>query len=115
MKNTIFFLLILVLYTAQIKAQGWNVGSGGNSSRNCLSVVANGPAEADILWQEETNTVFHQQTVIDGEIVVTCPIIDINDVLHGTLIVARDLSTGDTLWTKDLPVVSPDTECRNRV
>jgi outer membrane protein assembly factor BamB len=115
MKNTFFILMIIVLYTAQINAQDWNVGSGGNSSRNCLSAVANGPTEADILWQKETDAVFHQQTVIDGEIVVTCPIIDINDVLHGTLITARDLSTGDTLWTKDLPVVSPDTEWRNRV
>jgi len=109
------FLMILVLYTAPIKAQGWNVGSGGNSSRNCLSVVANGPTEADILWQKQVDAILSQQTVIDGEIVVTCPIIDINNVLHGTLIVARDLSTGDTLWTKDLPVDFPNTDWRNRV
>ncbi len=115
MKKTFFIIMIIVLYTTQINAQGWNVGSGGNSSRNCLSVVANGPAEADILWQKEIDAVLSQQTVIDGEIVVTCPIIDINDVLHGTLIVARDLSTGDTLWTKDLPVDFPGTDWRNRV
>lgn len=107
--------MIIVLYTAQSKAQGWNVGSGGNSSRNCLSPNANGPTEADILWQKPVVSAFHQQTVIDGEIVVTCPIIDINDVLHGTLIVVRDLNTGDTLWTKDLPVDFPDTDWRNRV
>jgi outer membrane protein assembly factor BamB len=115
MKKTFFFLMIIVLYSAKIKAQDWNVGSGGNSSRNCLSAVANGPTAADILWQKETEAVFHQQTVIDGEIAVTCPIIDLNDVLHGTLIIARNLSTGDTLWTKDLPVVFPETEWRNRV
>jgi len=109
------YIMIIVLNTAQVKAQGWNVGSGGNSSRNCLSAVANGPTEAEILWQKQAVSVFHQQTVIDGDIVVTCPIININDILHGTLIVARDLNTGDTLWTKDLPVVSPDTEWRNRV
>lgn len=107
--------MIIVLYSAKIKAQGWNVCSGGNSSRNCLSAVANGPTEADTLWQKEVDAVISWQTVIDGEIVVTCPVIDINDVLHGTLIVARDLSTGDTLWTKDLPVSFPETEWRNRV
>lgn len=115
MKKIFFILMIIVLYTTQIKAQDWNVGSGGNSSRNCLSAVANGPTEADILWQIPVDCALHQQTVIDGEIVVTSPIIDINDVLHGTLIVARDLTTGDTLWSKDLPVVSPTTEWRNRV
>lgn len=109
------YILIIILYTAQIYAQGWNVGSGGNSSRNCLSSVAIGPTVADILWQKQAVSVFHQQTVIDGDVVVTCPIININDVLHGTLIIARDLYTGDTLWTKDLPVDFPDTDWRNRV
>ena len=115
MKNTFFLAMIIMLYSAQIKAQNWNVGSGGNSSRNCLLAVANGPTEADILWQKEAISAMQQQTVIDGEIVVTCPVININDVLHGTLIVARDLYTGDILWTKDLPVDFPETDWRNRV
>ena len=105
----------MVLGTAMASAQGWNVGSGGNPSRNCLSAEVIGPAGADLLWQQPAATAFHQQTVIDGKIVVTSPIIDINDVWHGSLIVARDLDTGDTLWTVDLPVDFPNTDWRSRV
>ena len=115
MKKTFFIVVIIVLYTAQIYAQGWNVGSGGNSSRNCLAPNANGPTVADILWQKPVISAMHHQSFIDGEIVVTCPIFNINDVLHGTLIVARNLYTGETLWTKDLPVDFPDTDWRIRV
>jgi outer membrane protein assembly factor BamB len=70
---------------------------------------------ADILWQNGVNAVIAQQAVIEGNIVATSRIFNISNVLDGTAIVAQDLTTGDTLWTKQLPVDFPATDWRSRV
>lgn len=74
-----------------------------------------GPTAPDLLWQGGLSAVIAQQAVIEGNVVVMPRIQNLSDVLHGTLIVAHDLQTGDTLWTVDLPVDFPDSDWRNRV
>jgi len=97
-----------------ISADDWTVGVGGKPARHSLSTEY-GPMEPDILWQGGLPAVIAQQAVIEGDVVVMPRIQNISDVLHGTLIVAHNLQTGDTLWTVDLPVDFPTTDWRNRV
>jgi len=106
-----FFLVALPFILA---ADDWNTGPGGKPSRHSLS-SEQGPATPTLLWQGGLNAVIAQQAVIDGNVVAMSRIFNLNNVLHGTLIVAHDLMTGDTLWTKDLPVDFPSTDWRNRV
>ena len=111
---TLTLFLALFLFTGQIMADNWNVGSGGKSSRNCLS-EGHGPVARNLLWQNGINAVIAQQAVIEGNIVATSRIFNLNNVLDGTAIVAQDLATGDTLWTRMLPIDFPSTDWRSRV
>ncbi len=95
-------------------ADDWQTGPGGKPSRHSLSGEI-GPQAADLLWQGSISAVVAQQAVIDGDIVVMSRMFNINNVLHGTQIVAHNLLTGDTLWTKGLPVDFPSTDWRSRV
>ncbi len=95
-------------------SQGWNVGPGGNSQRSSLSSHY-GPPQPELLWSGSLNSVIAQQAVTDGIYLAMPRMHNINDVLHGTKIVVHNLLTGDTLWTKDLPVDFPSTDWRNRV
>jgi outer membrane protein assembly factor BamB len=106
-----FLLLLLVGY---VSADDWTVGVGGKPARHSLSSEY-GPTGLNILWQGGLPAVIAQQAVIEGNIVVMPRIQNLNDVLHGTVIVAHDLNSGDTLWTTDLPVDFPATDWRNRV
>jgi hypothetical protein len=99
------------LLAVQVYADDWTVGVGGNPSRNSLSSEY-GPTEENILWQGGLPAVIAQQAVIEGDVVAMARIQNLYDVLHGTLIVAHDLNTGDTLWTADLPVEFPSTDWR---
>lgn len=104
-------LLLVFLYCS---ADNWQVGSGGKPSRNSLSNES-GPEDATLLWQNGYSATIAQQAVIDGNIVTMSRIFNLNDVLHGTKIVAQDLYTGDTLWTTGLPVDFPSSDWRSRV
>jgi PKD repeat protein len=106
--------ILLVVLPVFLSADDWNTGPGGKPSRHSLS-SEQGPATPTLLWQGGLNAVIAQQAVIDGNVVAMSRIFNISNVLHGTLIVAHDLATGDTLWTKDLPVDFPSTDWRNRV
>ena len=97
-----------------IYADNWNTGPGGLPSRHSLSTEI-GPSAANLLWQKGVSSVIAQQAVIDGAIVATSRITNLSNTLFGTSIVAQDLYTGDTLWTKILPVDFPDTDWRSRV
>ena len=113
--KTLAGLGILVLaISAPCLADDWNSGTGGKPSRHSLS-TERGPIAAGILWQGGIPAIIAQPAVIEGNIVAMSRIQDLSDVLHGTLIVAHDLHTGDTLWTRDLPVDFPATDWRNRV
>ncbi|MFB0508997.1 MAG: PQQ-binding-like beta-propeller repeat protein [bacterium] len=111
MKTKFILLLIVILF---LYADDWTVGTGGKPGRYSLSNEY-GPTDSIILWQGGLSAVIAHQAVIEGNIVAMDRIQDINDVLHGTKIVAHNLQTGETLWTKDLPVDFPATDWRNRV
>jgi len=104
----------LCFFPPSSPADDWTVGVGGNPARNSLS-QEQGPAVPVIAWQGSLNAVVAQQAVIEGSIVAMPRMEDINDVLHGTRIVAHDIETGDTLWTTELPVDFPSTDWRSRV
>ena len=104
---------ILLLATSSL-ADDWTVGVGGKPARHSLSSEY-GPTGPNILWQGGLPAVIAQQAVIEGDILVMARIQNLGDVLHGTLIAAHDLNTGDTLWTADLPVDFPTIDWRNRV
>lgn len=108
-------LILAALFTTEATlADNWPVGSGGKSSRHSLTTES-GPEAADLLWQNGVSAVIAQQAVINGNIVAMSRIFNVNNVLQGTSIVAQDLTTGDTLWTKILPVEFPDSDWRSRV
>jgi outer membrane protein assembly factor BamB len=107
------FILLFFLATS-IFADNWQTGPGGKPSRHSLSAEI-GPQAADLLWQGSVSAVVAQQAVIDGDIVAMSRMFNINNVLYGTKIVAHNLMTGDTLWTKGLPVDFPSTDWRSRV
>jgi outer membrane protein assembly factor BamB len=112
----LFSILIPISFAALgvALADDWNSGTGGKPSRNSLS-NERGPVTATILWAGGLPAVIAQPPVTEGNLVAMSRIQNINDVLHGTLIVVHNLTTGDTLWTKDLPVDFPATDWRNRV
>jgi outer membrane protein assembly factor BamB len=111
----IFILVFLVaLPNLALLADNWNTGSGGNSSRNCRTSES-GPVTADLLWENGVNAVISQQPVIDGDIVVMSRIVSISNIPGSSVIVAQSLVTGDTLWTKKLPLDFPATDWGSRV
>ena len=112
MKLTLVTLFLFVF--TNVFSQGWNVGPGGNSQRNGLSPQY-GPDSNELLWSGGMNAVISQQAVSDGVYLVMPRIANLNDVLHGTVIVAQNLLTGEELWNADLPVDFPATDWRNRV
>ena len=99
-------MLVFVILSIYLLADDWQTGPGGKPSRHGLSTEI-GPQAADLLWQGSVSAVVAQQAVIDGDIVVMSRMFNINNVLYGTKIVAHNLITGDTLWTKGLPVDFP--------
>lgn len=107
-------LLTALLCLSQLFAGGWNVGVGGIPARYGLSETF-GPSQPEIAWSGGLNTAFAQQAVTEGNVVVVARTQNINDVLHGTTIVAYDTSDGSELWTADLPVTDQNTNWRSRV
>jgi len=113
-RHLLSLVVCLFVLSHLVAADDWTVGVGGKPSRHSLSSEY-GPTGPNILWQGGLPAVIAQQAVIEGNIVVMPRIQTLGDVLHGTLIVAHNLQTGDTLWTVDLPVDFPSTDWRNRV
>lgn len=107
-------LICLVLMSIAGRAADWNAGTGGNSARNSSSSEF-GPLTPDTLWHGSLSAVVAQPAVIENNLAAMSRMFNINDVLHGTRIVVHDLTTGDTLWTRELPVLSPTTDWRTRV
>jgi len=107
-------LLLLLLLPALLLAADWHAGTGGNPQRNGMTGEF-GPDGSQILWNESLPSQFAQPAVIEGNIAVMSRTFNIVDPLHGTLMVAHDLETGDTLWTAELPVDFPATDWRSHV
>ena len=115
MRRFVFILIpILLAFVSSTFGEDWNSGTGGKPSRNSLS-NGRGPVAPTILWQGGLPALVAQPPVTEGNVLAMSRIQNISDVLHGTLIVIHNLATGDTLWTKDLPVDFPATDWRNRV
>ncbi len=74
-----------------------------------------GPATPALLWSGGLTSQIAFAPVTDSIYLATVRMTNINDHLHGNRIVMMDIRTGDTLWTKDLPVVFPQTDWSNRV
>ena len=108
------FILLFTFIQLSALADNWTVGSGGKPARHCLS-EGHGPVTPNVLWQKGISAVIAQQAVVEGNIVAMSRIFNVGNVLDGTAIVAQDLTTGDTLWTKQLPVDFPSTDWRSRV
>lgn len=108
------FITVLTVATQVVFADDWNSGTGGKPSRHGLS-SERGPLTPTILWEGGLPAIIAQPPVIEGNILAMSRIQNLGDVLHGTLLVAHNLTTGDTLWTKDLPVDFPSTDWRNGV
>lgn len=115
MNRSLFtFLAALAVTSNGLLADDWNSGTGGKPSRNSLS-SERGPLTPTILWEGGLSAIIAQPPVIEGNTLAMSRIQNLNDVLHGTIIAVHNLTTGDTLWTKDLPVDIPATDWRNRV
>ncbi len=114
LRHLLLSIAVLTLSFTTAFAQGWNIGPGGNSLRNGLSSQY-GPGSNEMLWNGGMNAIISQQAVSDGIYLSMPRINNLNDVLHGTLIVTHDMLSGEVLWTADLPVDFPSTDWRNRV
>jgi outer membrane protein assembly factor BamB len=110
----VFTGLAIALTAATPRAQDWNAGTGGNPQRNGLSTWR-GPLAPEILWEGGLPAVVAQPAVTEGGTAAMSRMGNINDVLHGTRIVACELDSGDTLWTGELPVDFPQSDWRSRV
>ena len=105
---------LLFIVAATVAADDWGVSTGGKPGRYGLS-REHGPVAETLLWHTGVSAVIAHPVVIEGQYVAMDRIQNISDVLHGTRIVVQNLATGDTLWTRDLPVDFPSTDWRNRV
>ena len=86
--------------TAPTAAQ-WHVRSGGNALHNgFLNVV--GPTSPQLRWQRSMPGIFGQPVFVDGSVVVTTWLQGGSPAV-GTIVAMR-LQTGDTLWTRSLPI-----------
>ncbi len=111
---TVSFTLAALLASSAVAAEEWNVATGGDPARYGFC-SALGPEDETLLWQGGAQAIIGWQPVIDGDIMVVARCFNINDVLHGTLIYAYDIHTGQELWSADLPVDFPGTDWRNHV
>lgn len=100
MRLVLTILLILFSYTTSL-AQ-WQVRAGGDS-RHSAFVDAAGPVSDDIRWQRPMAAWFGQPVFVEGDVVVTTWLTDAPMQDRG-VIVAMQLQTGDTLWTRKLPM-----------
>jgi len=114
--RTVFCVCALpaLLASPSYAAEEWNVATGGDPARYGM-VEEPGPSGADLLWQGGAYAVIGWAPVTDGNIMVVARCFDIGDVLHGTLIYAYDIHSGEELWSADLPVDFPSTDWRNHV
>lgn len=94
-------------------ADDWNTGTGGNAQRNGISNEA-GPLMPNLLWQNSISSVIAQQSIVEGDYVISNRIWDLGNTLEGTSIVAQDLNSGEILWEVILPIEFPTTDWRSR-
>ena len=110
MKITCLFIAFALTLPTNVFAD-WNVGPGGNSSRNGQSSDS-GPLEDTVLWEGGPFSHFPRQASSEGNTYVVARTFDSGDNLHGTFLYALEVSTGSELWHVELPVPFPATDYR---
>src|SRR5229473_1461598 len=86
----------------------WNTGVGGRSDRSGRSSQT-GPDAASLLWQgSQFNAVIGvpESSATEGNLLVSTRIAAGGESQSRGWIVAQDLSSGDELWTTQLPISS---------
>ena len=95
-------------------AQGWQISRGGNALRNGLS-DQHGPIDETLLWSGGLSSAIAHPPVSDSIYLAAVRTDGFGDFLNGSKIVMMDIRTGDTLWTKNLPVDFPPTDWYNKL
>jgi outer membrane protein assembly factor BamB len=115
-KQTMMRLLLLtfLLVFSAAKSQNWNIATGGNVLHNGLCPTI-GPNTPNLLWSGGLPSQIAFAPVTDSIYLATVRIDNISDPLNGNKIVMMDIRTGDTIWTRKLPVDFPATDWSNRV
>ncbi len=103
MRLGIVALLVLLVVPASF-AQ-WHVRAGGNSLHNGY-VGTPGPSAAEVRWQVPLPAWFGQPIFVEGNTLVTTWLTDAPIERRG-VVMAMELQTGDTLWTRILPFDFP--------
>lgn len=94
--------VLLVLFSSTPSLAQWHVRAGGDS-RHSAYVVAAGPTSDNLRWQRLMPAWFGQPIFVESGIVVTTWLTDAPMQDRG-VIVAMQIQTGDTLWTRKLPM-----------
>lgn len=103
------FAAALTMATATtVRAGDWT-NAGGNPQRNGRTLES-GPTAADLLWSTAPSAIIAYQPVIEGDrvFVVRQNSFIPNNVPNDSPIVCKDLHTGATCWTVNLPYNSGD-------
>lgn len=93
---------LVVLFSSTTSLAQWQVRAGGDS-RHSGYVDAAGPVSEDLRWQRPMAAWFGQPVFVEEDIVVTTWLTDAPMQDRG-VVVAMQLQTGDTLWTRKLPM-----------
>ncbi len=112
--GTILIITLLVsIPQMAVATDGWRTGVGGDPTRSGLSIET-GPTGADLLWEGGRPSLVAQQGACENNTLVLSRI-QTWFLESGAVIVAHDLTTGQELWTAQLPFDFPATSWRSRV
>ena len=106
--------LLVIVSNLFIYGQDWNVSRGGNTQRNGLTNQY-GPSDTTLLWSGGLSSVIAEPPVSDSIYLAAVRISSIGNFLQGSKIVMMDIRSGDTLWTKNLPIDFPATDWFNKI
>jgi PQQ-like domain len=84
----------------------WN-NAGGNQQRNGLSTVQ-GPLTNDLLWSGGRSSLISWLPVTEGNRLFVVRQAGWPGAVHDSLVVAMDLSTGEELWSVEIPYHTND-------
>jgi len=107
-------MALAIGFCSDVSAQSWNIATGGNTLRNGLSAIS-GPSEETLLWSGGLQSSISGAPVSDSIYLATVRIHNLSNPLEGSKIVMMNILTGDTLWTKNLPIDFPATDWRNKL
>ena len=104
--RTVVTLVSLVVCVMGAHAADWT-NSGGNALRNGLTTET-GPVAEDLLWSGGQTSLIAWQPVTEGNRVFMVRQADWPGNPQDSLVVAMDLTTGEELWSIEIPAESGD-------